>query len=70
MAGFTECAIGKCLDGCPTQLVEVFSDDAGITARVAAGMAQLPLDGAFQAEMTVALHDWPQPGDGDFLTRC
>lgn len=42
------------LDGCTNQLAEIFGD-AGIPARVAAGMA-LPMDVAVETEMTVALH--------------
>ncbi len=45
------------LDGCTNQLAEIFGKDAGIPARVAVGMAELPMDAAVETEMTVALHD-------------
>lgn len=45
------------LDGCTNQLAEIFGDEAGIPARVAVGMAELPLGAAVETEMTVALHD-------------
>jgi enamine deaminase RidA (YjgF/YER057c/UK114 family) len=58
--GFDDLAAGgqlaKVLDGCANQLAEVFGDDAGIPARVAVGMAELPLGAAVETEMTVALH--------------
>jgi enamine deaminase RidA (YjgF/YER057c/UK114 family) len=43
------------MDGCTNQLVDVFGDDAGIPARIAVGVAELPLDAAVETEMTVAL---------------
>jgi enamine deaminase RidA (YjgF/YER057c/UK114 family) len=43
------------LDGCTNQLAEIFGD-AGIPARVAVGMAELPVGVAVETEMTVALH--------------
>lgn len=45
------------LDGCTNQLAEIFGDDAGVPARVAVGMAELPVDAAVETEMTVALRD-------------
>jgi enamine deaminase RidA (YjgF/YER057c/UK114 family) len=48
--------LASVLDGCANQLAEVFGDDAGIPARVAVGMAELPLGAAVETEMTVALH--------------
>jgi enamine deaminase RidA (YjgF/YER057c/UK114 family) len=58
--GFDDLAAGGqlagVLDGCTNQLAEVFGDDAGIPARVAVGMAELPLGAAVETEMTVALH--------------
>ncbi len=48
--------LASVLDGCTNQLAEVFGDDAGIPARVAVGMAELPLGAAVETEMTVALH--------------
>jgi hypothetical protein len=39
------------------QLAEIFGHDAGIPARVAVGMAELPLGAAVETEMTVALRD-------------
>jgi enamine deaminase RidA (YjgF/YER057c/UK114 family) len=58
--GFDDLAAGGqlagVLDGCANQLAEVFGDDAGIPARVAVGMAELPLGAAVETEMTVALH--------------
>lgn len=59
--GFDDLAAGgqlaQVLDGCTNQLAEVFGKDAGIPARVAVGMAELPLGAAVETEMTVALHD-------------
>jgi enamine deaminase RidA (YjgF/YER057c/UK114 family) len=59
--GFDDLAAGgqlaSVLDGCTNQLAEVFGNDAGIPARVAVGMAELPLGAAVETEMTVALHD-------------
>ena len=56
--GFDDLAAGgQLLDGCANQLTEVFGNDAGIPARVAVGMAELPLGAAVETEMTVALHD-------------
>jgi enamine deaminase RidA (YjgF/YER057c/UK114 family) len=49
--------LASILDGCTNQLAEVFGNDAGIPARVAVGMAELPLGAAVETEMTVALHD-------------
>jgi enamine deaminase RidA (YjgF/YER057c/UK114 family) len=49
--------LASVLDGCANQLTEVFGNDAGIPARVAVGMAELPLGAAVETEMTVALHD-------------
>ena len=36
--------------------IEIFGNDAGIPARVAVGMAELPLGASVETEMTVALH--------------
>jgi len=59
--GFVDGAAGvylaSVLDGCTNQLTEVFGSDAGIPARVAVGMAELPLSAAVETEMTVALHE-------------
>ena len=59
--GFTDGAEGvhlaSVLDGCTNQLAEIFGDDAGIPARVAVGMAELPLGAAVETEMTVAVRD-------------
>ena len=59
--GFADGAAGvhlaSVLDGCANQLTEIFGNDAGIPARVAVGMAELPLGAAVETEMTVALHD-------------
>ena len=59
--GFDDLAAGgqlaSVLDGCTNQLAEIFGKDAGIPARVAVGMAELPLGAAVETEMTVALHD-------------
>jgi len=49
--------LASVLDGCTNVLAEVFGNDAGIPARVAVGMAELPLGAAVETEMTVALHD-------------
>jgi len=58
--GFDDLAAGGqlagVLDGCANQLAEVFGNEAGIPARVAVGMAELPLGAAVETEMTVALH--------------
>ena len=53
--GFVQLA--KVMDGCTDQLVQVFGEDAGIPARIAVGMAELPLNAAVETEMTVALRD-------------
>ncbi len=57
--GFDDLAAGgqlaSVLDGYAYQLAEVFGHDAGIPARVAVGMAELPLGAAVETEMTVAL---------------
>ena len=45
------------MDGCTDQLVQVFGKDAGTPARIAVGMAELPLNAAIETEMTVALHN-------------
>ena len=59
--GFDDLAAGgllaRVMDGCTNQLAEVFGNDAGIPARIAVGMAELPLGAAVETEMTVALHD-------------
>jgi enamine deaminase RidA (YjgF/YER057c/UK114 family) len=59
--GFADGAAGvhlaAVLDGCTNQLAEIFGNEAGIPARVAVGMAELPLGAAVETEMTVALHD-------------
>jgi|SRR5689334_5207800 enamine deaminase RidA (YjgF/YER057c/UK114 family) len=59
--GFDDLAAGgllaRVMDGCTNQLAEVFGSDAGIPARIAVGMAELPLGAAVETEMTVALHD-------------
>jgi len=47
----------RSLDGCTNQLAEIFGNNAGLPARVAVGMAELPLGAAVETEMTVALHD-------------
>ena len=49
--------LASVLDGCANQLTAIFGNDAGIPARVAVGMAELPLGAAVETEMTVALHD-------------
>ena len=49
--------LAKVLDGCTNQLAEIFDNDAGLPARVAVGMAELPLGAAVETEMTVALRD-------------
>jgi len=48
--------LASVLDGCASQLTEIFGNDAGIPARVAAGIAELPPGAAGETEMTVALH--------------
>ena len=59
--GFDDLAAGgllaRVMDGCTNQLAEIFGSDAGIPARIAVGMAELPLGAAVETEMTVALHD-------------
>ena len=45
------------LDGCTDQLADVFGDDIGIPARVAVGVAELPLNAAVETEMVVAIRD-------------
>jgi enamine deaminase RidA (YjgF/YER057c/UK114 family) len=59
--GFADGAAGvhlaSVLDGCADQLTEIFGNDAGIPARAAVGMAELPLGAAVETQMTVALHD-------------
>lgn len=49
--------LASVLDGCTNQLAEVFGNDVALPARVAVGMAELPLGAAVETEMTVALHD-------------
>lgn len=51
--GFVQLA--NVMDGCTNQLIEVFGEDAGTPARVAVGMAELPLGAAVETEMVVAL---------------
>jgi enamine deaminase RidA (YjgF/YER057c/UK114 family) len=53
--GFVQ--LEKVMDGCTDQLVQVFGEDAGTPARIAVGMAELPLNAAVETEMTVALRD-------------
>jgi enamine deaminase RidA (YjgF/YER057c/UK114 family) len=53
--GFVQLA--KVMDGCTDQLVQVFGAAAGTPARIAVGMAELPLNAAVETEMTVALRD-------------
>jgi len=53
--GFVQLA--HVMDGCTDQLIEVFGEDAGTPARVAVGMAELPLGAAVETEMVVALAD-------------
>ena len=59
--GFVDGAAGvylaSVMDGCTNQLAEIFGNDAGVPARVAVGMAELPLGAAVETEMTVALRD-------------
>ena len=43
------------LDGCTDQLTDVFGDDIGTPARVAVGVAELPLQAAVETEMIVAV---------------
>jgi enamine deaminase RidA (YjgF/YER057c/UK114 family) len=64
--------LASVLDGCTNQLAEVFGNDAGIPARVAVGMAELPLGAAVETEMTVALRtdadpsaSWPSGNTAD-----
>jgi hypothetical protein len=38
-------------------ILKVFGAAAGTPARIAAGMAELPLNAAVETEMTVALHN-------------
>jgi enamine deaminase RidA (YjgF/YER057c/UK114 family) len=45
------------LDGCADQLADLFGDDIGIPARVAVGVAELPLGAAVETEMVVAVRD-------------
>jgi enamine deaminase RidA (YjgF/YER057c/UK114 family) len=51
--GFVQLA--TVMDGCTDQLIDVFGEDAGTPARVAVGMAELPLGAAVETEMVVAL---------------
>lgn len=51
--GFSDLA--TVLNGCTDQLVAVFGDDIGIPARVAVGVAELPLQAAVETEMIVAV---------------
>ena len=53
-SGFVQLA--SVIDGCTDQLIDVFGEHAGTPARVAVGMAELPLGAAVETEMTVALH--------------
>jgi enamine deaminase RidA (YjgF/YER057c/UK114 family) len=59
--GFDDLAAGgqlaSVMDGCTNQLAEIFGKEAGIPARIAVGMAELPVGAAVETEMTVALHD-------------
>jgi len=50
-------ALAKVLDGCTDLLTEIFGDEAGTPARVAVGMAELPLGAAVEVEMVVAVSD-------------
>jgi enamine deaminase RidA (YjgF/YER057c/UK114 family) len=54
-AGFVDLA--KVLDGCTDLLAAIFGDEAGIPARVAVGVAELPLGCAVETEMLVAVGD-------------
>jgi enamine deaminase RidA (YjgF/YER057c/UK114 family) len=45
----------KVLDGCSDLLVQVFGREIGCPARVAVGMAELPLGAAVEIDMTVAV---------------
>jgi hypothetical protein len=45
----------KVLDGCTDQLVAVFGEETAIPARVAIGVAELPLGAAVETEMIVAI---------------
>ncbi len=49
--------LASVMDGSTNQLIEVFGADVGTPARVAVGMAELPLGGAVETEMVVAVHD-------------
>ena len=51
--GFVQLA--NVMDGCTNQLIDVFGEDAGTPARVAVGMAELPLGAAVETEMVVGL---------------
>jgi enamine deaminase RidA (YjgF/YER057c/UK114 family) len=53
--GFRDLA--KVLDGCTDQLIAVFGEDVGTPARVAVGMAELPLGVAVETDMVVAVQD-------------
>ena len=58
-SGFDDLAAGgqlaSVMDGCTGQLAEVFGHDAGLPARAAGGMAELPLGAAVETEAAVAL---------------
>jgi enamine deaminase RidA (YjgF/YER057c/UK114 family) len=49
--------LAKVLDGCTELFAQVFGDDAGTPARVAVGVAELPLGAAVEVEMVVAVSD-------------
>jgi enamine deaminase RidA (YjgF/YER057c/UK114 family) len=49
--------LAKVLDGCTDQLAAVFGEEVGIPARVAVGMAELPLGAAVEVDMVVAVSD-------------
>ena len=48
-------ALAKVLDGCTDLLTEVFGEEAGTPARVAVGVAELPLGAAVEVEMVVVV---------------
>lgn len=49
--------VAKVLDGCTDLSTKVFGDEAGTPARVAVGVAELPLGAAVEVEMVVAVSD-------------
>jgi enamine deaminase RidA (YjgF/YER057c/UK114 family) len=53
--GFSDLA--TVLDACTDLFTKIFGDKAGTPARVAVGVAQLPLTAAVEVEMVVAVND-------------